>query len=50
MIRVVADTNIYVSAIVFGGTCETVLALARAGIVDLWEEGDVHKSINIRFP
>lgn len=35
MIRVVADTNVYVSAIVFGGPCETILALARAGVVDL---------------
>ncbi len=36
MIRVVADTNVYVSAIVFGGTCETILALTRAGIVELF--------------
>jgi putative PIN family toxin of toxin-antitoxin system len=36
MIRVVADTNVYVSAIVFGGTCEAILALARAGVVDLY--------------
>jgi putative PIN family toxin of toxin-antitoxin system len=34
--RVVADTNVYVSAIVFGGTCESILALARAGIIDLY--------------
>ncbi len=36
MIRVVADTNIYVSAILFGGNCETMLALARAGVVELF--------------
>lgn len=36
MIRVVADTNIYVSAIVFGGTCEAILALGRAGVVQLF--------------
>jgi putative PIN family toxin of toxin-antitoxin system len=36
MIRVVADTNIYVSAIVFGGNCEAILALARAGVVELF--------------
>ena len=36
MIRVVADTNVYVSAIVFGGTCEAILALARAGVVELF--------------
>lgn len=34
--RVVADMNVYVSAIVFGGTCESIFALARAGIVDLY--------------
>jgi putative PIN family toxin of toxin-antitoxin system len=31
----VADTNVFVSAIVFGGTCEAILALARAGVVEL---------------
>ncbi len=36
MIRVVADTNVYVSAIVFGGNCEAILALARAGVVELY--------------
>jgi len=36
VIRVVADTNIYVSAIVFGGTCEAILALTRAGAVELF--------------
>ena len=36
MIRVVADTNVYVSAIVFGGVCEEVLALARADLVALY--------------
>jgi putative PIN family toxin of toxin-antitoxin system len=36
VIRVVADTNVYVSAIVFGGTCETILALARAGVIELF--------------
>ncbi|MDQ7840969.1 MAG: putative toxin-antitoxin system toxin component, PIN family [bacterium] len=36
MIRVVADTNVYVSAIVFGGTPEAILALARAGVVHLF--------------
>lgn len=35
MIRIVADTNVYISAIVFGGTCEDILVLARAGVVDL---------------
>jgi putative PIN family toxin of toxin-antitoxin system len=36
VIRVVADTNVYVSAIVFGGTCEAILAVTRAGIVELF--------------
>ncbi len=36
MIRIVADTNAYVSAIVFGGTCEEVLALARSGLVEIF--------------
>ncbi|MFQ5847281.1 MAG: putative toxin-antitoxin system toxin component, PIN family [Candidatus Methylomirabilales bacterium] len=36
MIRVVADTNVYVSAIVFGGTCEAILVLARAGVVEFF--------------
>ena len=35
VIRIVADTNVYVSAIVFGGTCEEILTLARAGIVEI---------------
>jgi putative PIN family toxin of toxin-antitoxin system len=43
--RVVADTNIYVSAIVFGGTCEAVLALARAGIVDLCISGAIQRKL-----
>lgn len=47
MIRVVADTNIYVSAIVFGGTCEAVLALARAGIVDLWISGAIRRELRV---
>lgn len=36
MIRVVADTNVYISAIIFGGTCEEILALARAGVIELF--------------
>ncbi len=41
MIRAVADTNVYVSAIVFGGTCEEVLVLARAGLVDLYVSPEI---------
>ena len=45
MIRVVADTNVYISAIVFGGTCESVLALARAGIVALFTSGAIRREL-----
>ena len=47
MIRVVADTNVYISAIVFGGTCESVLALARAGIVDLFISGAIRREVRL---
>ena len=33
--RVVADINVYISALNFGGSAEDVLALARAGAVTL---------------
>ncbi len=36
MLRVVADTNIYISALNFGGVPEQVLALARRGRLDLF--------------
>ena len=45
MIRVVADTNIYVSAIVFGGTSEAILALARAGVADLLVSPAIQKEL-----
>ena len=35
VIPIVADTNVYVSAIVFGSTCEEILTLARSGIVEI---------------
>jgi len=35
-LRVVADTNVHISAFVFGGVCETLLALARADIFELF--------------
>jgi putative PIN family toxin of toxin-antitoxin system len=35
-VRAVADTNVYVSALNFGGTAEEVLARARAGALDLF--------------
>jgi len=45
VIRVVADTNVYVSAMVFGGNCETVLALARAGIVELFHSRAIRSEL-----
>ena len=45
MIRVVADTNVYVSAIVFRGTCEAVLALARAGVLDLYVSPAIQREL-----
>lgn len=45
MIRVAADTNVYLSAIVFGGTCETILALARAGVVELFISPAIQKEL-----
>lgn len=45
MIRVVADTNVYVSAIVFGGTCESVLALGRADVIELFVSPAIHKEL-----
>ena len=35
MVKVVADTNIYISAILFGGKPEEVLNLARGGRIEL---------------
>ena len=50
MIRVVADTNVYVSAIVFRGTCEAILALARAGVLDLYVSPARRRSTITRHP
>lgn len=35
MPRIVADTNIYISALNFAGTADEVLALGRAGLIDI---------------
>jgi len=45
VIRVVADTNIFVSAVVFGGTCETILALARAGVIELFVSPAIRREL-----
>jgi len=34
--RVVADTNVYVSALNFSGTADEVLALGRAGLIEIY--------------
>jgi putative PIN family toxin of toxin-antitoxin system len=34
-VRVVLDTNVYISAIIFGGNCEEILRLANLGSFDL---------------
>ena len=36
MPRIVADTNIYISALNFAGTADEVLALGRAGLVEIY--------------
>lgn len=38
--RAVADTNVYISALDFGGAADSVLALARAGTVTLFANDD----------
>ena len=35
MPRIVADTNIYISALNFAGTADEVLALGRAGLIEI---------------
>jgi putative PIN family toxin of toxin-antitoxin system len=40
-VRAVADTNVYISALNFGGTAEGVLALARAGTVTLFVSSSI---------
>lgn len=36
MLRVVADTNVFVSALNFGGICDDVLVLGRSGRIDMF--------------
>lgn len=45
MLRIVADTNVYISALNFGGLPDRVLALARRGRIELF----VSKSILIEI-
>ena len=46
MIRVVADTNVYISALLFGGVPEEVLNLARAGAFSLYISSDIRKELS----
>ncbi len=39
--RVVLDTNVYISAILFGGNCEEILRLANLGSFDLLLSKDI---------
>ena len=43
--RAVADTNVYISALNFGGTAEEVLALGRAEVVELFVSSAILKEI-----
>lgn len=45
MITAVADTNIYISALLFGGTCEVILGLARAGLLDLYDSPAIEREL-----
>jgi uncharacterized protein len=40
-VKVVADTNVYVSAIVFGGKPHTILDLAQEGQIELFISDDI---------
>lgn len=45
MLRVVADTNIYISALNFGGTPERLLRLAEAGDIQLVTSSDIIEEV-----
>ncbi|MBV8476507.1 MAG: PIN domain-containing protein [Acidobacteriaceae bacterium] len=45
MLRVVADTNIYISALNFGGTPERLLRLAEAGSIQLVISNDIGEEV-----
>ncbi len=46
MIRVVADTNVYVSELLFGGTPDEVLLLARTGSISLHSSAAIQEELN----
>ncbi|MDH5195580.1 MAG: putative toxin-antitoxin system toxin component, PIN family [Nitrospira sp.] len=45
MITAVADTNIYISAILFGGPCEAILGMARAGLIELYHSPAIEREL-----
>ena len=45
MITAVADTNIYISAVLFGGPCETILGMARAGLIELYHSPAIEREL-----
>lgn len=45
MIRVVVDTNVYISALNFGGVADEVLALARSGEIALFISPSILREI-----
>ena len=45
MITAVVDTNIYISAMLFGGPCETILGMARAGLIDLSHSSAIEREL-----
>jgi putative PIN family toxin of toxin-antitoxin system len=45
VITAVADTNIYISALLFGGPCEAILGLARAGLLDLYNSPAIEREL-----
>jgi len=40
-VRVVADTNVFLSALIFGGPPEEIISLARQGLVELLVSADI---------
>ena len=45
MTTAVADTNIYLSALLFGGPCEAILGLARVGLLDLYDSPAIEREL-----
>lgn len=45
MITAVADTNVYISAMLFGGPCETIVGMARAGLIALYHSPAIEQEL-----